>query len=318
MIDVGHDRAKPKAAEQGAKPEQVTPKQGAAAPAGAPRAATCRRGGASRRPRPCPVKDAAPRRHLGVPPPAKPAAAAAPRPMAPRRRSSQPPRLRRRKSAAAAGRSGGKRAAAGSPPPKEQCRQRRGCTGTSGQRAEAAAVAAPQHPAKPRRPSTSCRRPIRTRPSSSMCASPATILRAEFPFAVETPAAVFQRADTLWLVFDSAAKIDIAALTRRHQPVIRAAALEHGADGEAIVRIKLERPRLVSLETDGPGWIVTIGDTAAVPSRSARHRPQHRQQEPRQPLHSVRSSEPRSTHRRPRYRRPAAGDHRARARARHS
>ena len=37
-------------------------------------------------------------------------------------------------------------------------------------------------------------------------------LRAEFPFAVETPAAVFQRADMLWLVFDSAAKIDLAAL----------------------------------------------------------------------------------------------------------
>ena len=49
--------------------------------------------------------------------------------------------------------------------------------------------------------------------------------------------------------------------------MIRTVALEHGADGEAIVRIKLERPRLVSLETDSTGWIVNIGDNAAVPSR---------------------------------------------------
>ncbi len=92
-------------------------------------------------------------------------------------------------------------------------------------------------------------------------------LRAEFPFAVATPAAIFQRADTLWLVFDSAAKIDLAAFAADTGHAIRNAVLERGADGEAIVRIKLERPRLVSLEPDGPGWIVTIGDTVTVPSR---------------------------------------------------
>ena len=49
--------------------------------------------------------------------------------------------------------------------------------------------------------------------------------------------------------------------------MIRSAAQERGADGEAIVRVKLERPGLVSLETDGPSWIVTIGDSVGVPSR---------------------------------------------------
>ena len=92
-------------------------------------------------------------------------------------------------------------------------------------------------------------------------------LRVEFPFAVPTPAAVFRRADTLWLVFDSAAKIDLAALTTDSSDLIRSAALERGADGEAIVRIRLERPRLASLDADGPGWIVNIGDTVAVPTR---------------------------------------------------
>ncbi|MBI2715287.1 MAG: tetratricopeptide repeat protein [Rhizobiales bacterium] len=92
-------------------------------------------------------------------------------------------------------------------------------------------------------------------------------LRVEFPFAVPTPAAAFRRADTLWLVFDSAAKIELAALTADARDLVRSAALERGVDGEAIVRIRLERPRLVSLDTDGPGWIVNLGDTVAVPTR---------------------------------------------------
>ncbi|MGH6684689.1 MAG: tetratricopeptide repeat protein, partial [Pseudolabrys sp.] len=93
------------------------------------------------------------------------------------------------------------------------------------------------------------------------------LLHAVFPFSVETPAAVFSRANMLWLVFDSAAKINIDALTNDGSHAIRSAGLEHGADGEAIVHIKLERPRLVSLEPDGRGWIVTIGDTVTVPSQ---------------------------------------------------
>jgi len=93
------------------------------------------------------------------------------------------------------------------------------------------------------------------------------LLRAEFPFTVATPAAVFSRADMLWLVFDSAAKIDVGALTNDASHAIHSAALEHGADGEAIVRIKLERPRLTSLEADGSGWVVTIADTVTTPSK---------------------------------------------------
>ena len=75
------------------------------------------------------------------------------------------------------------------------------------------------------------------------------LLRAEFPFAVATPAAVFSRGDMLWLIFDSAAKIDVDALADDPSHAIRSAVLQHGADGEAIVRIKLERPRLVSLRS---------------------------------------------------------------------
>ena len=148
--------------------------------------------------------------------------------------------------------------AAAEPPPKAD---------TASPPVEAAAPAVPQAPAKSataerKRPAPNPDAPVVVELRQS-----GDTLRAEFPFAVETPAAVFQRADMLWLVFDSAAKIDLAALATDTSHAIRSAALERGADGEAIVRIKLERPRLVSLEADGPGWIVTIGDTVTVPSR---------------------------------------------------
>ena len=92
-------------------------------------------------------------------------------------------------------------------------------------------------------------------------------LRLEFPFAVPTPAAVFRRADTLWLVFDSAAKVDLAALAGNSIQAIRNAVFTRGNDGEGIVHIRLARPRLVSLDTDGPSWIVNIGDTVKAPTR---------------------------------------------------
>jgi tetratricopeptide (TPR) repeat protein len=93
-------------------------------------------------------------------------------------------------------------------------------------------------------------------------------LRLEFPFAVPTPAAVFRRADTLWLVFDTAAKINLAALaTSETSQLIRSNTVDRGADGEVIIRIKLERPQIASLTADGPSWLLTIGDAGAAPTR---------------------------------------------------
>jgi tetratricopeptide (TPR) repeat protein len=92
-------------------------------------------------------------------------------------------------------------------------------------------------------------------------------IRLEFPFAVPTAAAVFQRADTLWLVFDTLAQIDLAALQADENSGMREILFERADDGAAIVRIKLARPRMASLEADGPAWIVKISDTAAAPTR---------------------------------------------------
>jgi tetratricopeptide (TPR) repeat protein len=87
-------------------------------------------------------------------------------------------------------------------------------------------------------------------------------MRIEFPFAKPTSAAVFRRSDTLWLVFDNAPKIDLAALTRGVNSSIRQATFTRGQEGEGIVRLKLARPQLASATSDGPGWVITLGDTA--------------------------------------------------------
>ena len=86
-------------------------------------------------------------------------------------------------------------------------------------------------------------------------------LKLSFPFAASTAAAVFNRADTLWIVFDSNADIDLSALDGEASRTVRGAELTHTPDAD-IVRIKLDHPHLASVDIDGPIWTVQIGDTA--------------------------------------------------------
>jgi tetratricopeptide (TPR) repeat protein len=87
-------------------------------------------------------------------------------------------------------------------------------------------------------------------------------LNVVFPFAAPTEAAVFQRADTLWLVFDTASDLDIGALANDRSRTIRSASLTREA-GAQVVRVKLERPRLTSVALKDSGWSITIGDAAS-------------------------------------------------------
>lgn len=90
-------------------------------------------------------------------------------------------------------------------------------------------------------------------------------LRLEFPFVTPTPAAAFIRAGTAWLVFDTAAKIDLSALVGHANDGVRAASASRGSDGEAVIRLSLSRPQLMSLKADGSAWIVTVADSLAGP-----------------------------------------------------
>ena len=92
-------------------------------------------------------------------------------------------------------------------------------------------------------------------------------LEIEFPFAVPTPAAIFRRDDTVWMVFDNPAKIDIGKLAAETGGAIRSSTVTRSEDGAAVVRLRLSRPRLVSVDNDGPAWTVTIADTVATASQ---------------------------------------------------
>jgi tetratricopeptide (TPR) repeat protein len=129
-------------------------------------------------------------------------------------------------------------------------------------------ASAPLAPVKSASPSAAKRpAPDPNRPVAIGLQESGDTLELEFPFATTTPAAVFRRADVLWLVFDSAAKFDLSALTKEPVRGIRSATFERAGDGAAIVRIKLTRPRLASLASDGPSWNVTIGDMVTAPTQ---------------------------------------------------
>ncbi len=94
-----------------------------------------------------------------------------------------------------------------------------------------------------------------------------TSLKLSFSFNAPTAAAVFNRADTLWVVFDTKSSIDLSALSGEPSRTIRSAEFIHTADA-AIVRIRLDRPHLSSVANDGAGWTISIGDTTFARTRA--------------------------------------------------
>jgi tetratricopeptide (TPR) repeat protein len=90
------------------------------------------------------------------------------------------------------------------------------------------------------------------------------MLRLTFPFAAPTAAAVFRRADTLWLVFDTDAPIDLARIKREAGRAIVNATATRDKEGQ-IVRLKLDRPYLSGAALDGRTWTVSLGDTVPEP-----------------------------------------------------
>ncbi len=92
-------------------------------------------------------------------------------------------------------------------------------------------------------------------------------LKVSFAFKMPVGAAVFHRADTLWIVFDSKAAIDLSALEGEPSRTIRSYDFSQSGDAD-IVRLKLDRPRLSSVAADGAAWTLDIGDTVLSPTRA--------------------------------------------------
>lgn len=94
-------------------------------------------------------------------------------------------------------------------------------------------------------------------------------LRLTFSFPAATPAAMFRRADAVWLVFDSTKPIDVEPIRKQGGSIISDVGQVPLDNGQAI-RIRLNRPQLPSLTGDGEGggatWKVTFADQMRTPT----------------------------------------------------
>jgi tetratricopeptide (TPR) repeat protein len=91
-------------------------------------------------------------------------------------------------------------------------------------------------------------------------------IRILVPFTMETPGAVFQRADTLWLVFDARQAIDLSGLQAGSTGEFTSIDASRTREGTAI-RIGLDRQSLASTSRDGMAWIITLADNLLEPPR---------------------------------------------------
>jgi len=77
---------------------------------------------------------------------------------------------------------------------------------------------------------------------------------------------VFRRADTVWMVFDTEATVAITSLNAELGKTLRGASTTR-VDAVALVRVKLERPQLISVVADGNAWVVTFANEVVEPTR---------------------------------------------------
>jgi tetratricopeptide (TPR) repeat protein len=91
-----------------------------------------------------------------------------------------------------------------------------------------------------------------------------------FSFATATSAALFRRADTVWLVFDSTKPVDIETIRNKGGSVIAEVSELPLEKGQAI-RIRLNRPQIPALtgddEAGGANWTLTLADTMRTPTQ---------------------------------------------------
>ena len=95
-------------------------------------------------------------------------------------------------------------------------------------------------------------------------------LHVRFSFATVTPAALFRRADTVWLAFDTTKPLDIAPI-RANGGAIIAEVKPFPLDNGQAIRIRLNRPQMPSLTSDNvdgnADWILTFAETMATPTQ---------------------------------------------------
>lgn len=90
-------------------------------------------------------------------------------------------------------------------------------------------------------------------------------LRLTVPFGQPVAGAVFQRAQTLWMVFDADAPLDVSEITKNGEDRIQD--VSHIVSGRMqILRLKLKRRFLATASPRPREWVVSIGDLVIDPT----------------------------------------------------
>lgn len=84
-------------------------------------------------------------------------------------------------------------------------------------------------------------------------------VRIAFPFAEDTPAAVFRRGNIVWMVFDTAQPIDQPPPSDALSAIASAFEVLPAGDTK-VVRLDLSSDRLATLASEGRSWVLSLGD----------------------------------------------------------
>lgn len=102
-------------------------------------------------------------------------------------------------------------------------------------------------------------------------------VRVAFPFDADTPAAVFRRGDTVWMVFDTPQAVLAPPPSDALSSI--ASNFELVAAGQTkVVRMDLAADRLATLGSEGRAWVLSLGDAllgATEPMTLDRNRDEH-------------------------------------------
>ncbi|MDB5622316.1 MAG: hypothetical protein JWR39_879 [Devosia sp.] len=90
-------------------------------------------------------------------------------------------------------------------------------------------------------------------------------VRVVFPFEQDTPAAVFRRGDTVWLMFDTVAGIAVPEHAPELDTVAKQFSVITGGDTQ-VVQIDLAQDRLATLGSEGMAWVLSLGDIVLTPT----------------------------------------------------
>lgn len=90
-------------------------------------------------------------------------------------------------------------------------------------------------------------------------------VRVVFPFTQETPAAIFRRGDSVWLMFDTSSAIQVPGDLEKLSDVSNEFVVTT-EDNAQIVRLDLAQDRLATMGSEGQSWVLSLGDVMMAPT----------------------------------------------------